>query len=207
MIAEVRIQRTDQNVSDGVITQVRGGPTGEMTVAQAHARYYDAVRRGNVFVAVIPVTALSVLSTTFTGLALVNPVGSGKIFSLLEVCVGISTSTTASAGVVLCGGAQVTAITTNLVTPANAFLGGSPVSATKSVCSSGATITTATQLRSIWDTGLATSATAATPAPMPYIKDQVEGALLIAPGQLISLQAITTAISVHASMTWEEIPQ
>ena len=206
MIQEVRVQRTDQSVSDGVVTQVRGGQTGEMAVAQAHARFYDAVRRGNVFTASIPVTALSVNSTTFTGLAIANPVGSGKIFSLLEVLVGISTSTTASAGVILTGGSQVTAITTNLVTQLNAFMGGGG-SSSKAVCSSGSTITTATQMRSIWDTGLATSATAPTPAPMPFIKDQVDGALLIAPGQLISLQAITTAISVHASFTWEEIPQ
>ncbi len=206
MIQEVRVQRTDQSVSDGVVTQVRGGQTGEMAVAQAHARFYDAVRRGNVFTASIPVTALSVNSTTFTGLAIANPVGSGKIFSLLEVLVGISTSTTASAGVILTGGSQVTAITTNLVTQLNAFMGGGGA-ASKAVCSSGSTITTATQMRSIWDTGLATSATAATPAPMPYIKDQVEGALMLAPGQLISLQAITTAISVIATMTWEEIPQ
>lgn len=205
MIQEIRVQRTDQNVADGTITQLRGGPTGEALVAQAHARYYDAVRRGNVFMAAIPVTALSVNSVTFTGIALINPVGSGKVFSLLEVLVGISTSTTASAGVILTGGAQVAAIATNLVTVQNAYMGGSG-STTKAVVSSGATILTATQLRAIWDTGLATSATAPTPAPMPFIKDQVDGAILIGPGQVVSLQAITTAISVIASMTWEEIP-
>ncbi|MEY4299376.1 MAG: hypothetical protein RIR25_612, partial [Verrucomicrobiota bacterium] len=39
----------------------------------------------------------------------------------------------------------------------------------------------------------------------PYIKDVVDGALVVGPGQLISLQAITTAISVIATFTWEEV--
>jgi hypothetical protein len=206
MITEVRVGSTDVAMSDGVVTMVRGGKTGEMFVADSHARYYDAVRRGNVFMAAIPVTALSVNSTTFTGLALANPVNSGKALVLMEVCVGISTSTTASAGVILTGGAQTTAISTNAVTIQNAYLGKFAGAGSVAFASSGATITTATMMRAIWDTQLATSATAPTPAPAPYIKDQIDGALIIGPGQLVSLQAITTAISVIASITWEEVP-
>lgn len=206
MITELRVQSTDVAMSDGIVTQVRGGKTGEMFVADAHARYYDAVRRGNVFMACIPVTALSVNSTTFTGLALHNPVNSGKALVLMELCLGISTETTAAAGVILTGGAQTTAISTNAVTIQSAYPGKFAGSGSVVTATSGATITTATMMRAIWNTPLATSATAPTPAPTPYIKDQIDGALIIGPGQLVSLQAITTAISVIASMTWEEVP-
>ncbi len=206
MIAELKVQSVDVNMTDGTQAPIRGGKTGEMFVADAHARFYDAVRRGNVFNASIPVTALSVNSTTFTGLALINPVGSGKVLSLMEVLVGIGTATAGAAGVILTGGAQIAAISTNAVTIQNAYMGKSGGSASVAVASSGATILTATMLRAIWNTPLATSGTAATPAPTPFIKDQVDGAILIGPGQVVSLQAITTAISVIASMTWEEIP-
>lgn len=206
MITELRVQSTDVAISDGTITQVRGGKTGEMFVADAHARFYDAVRRGNVFMAAIPVTALSVNSTTFTGLCLANPVNSGKALVLMEVCVGIGTATAAAAGVILTGGAQTAALSTNAVTIQSAYPGKFAGSGSVAFASSGSTIATATLMRAIWNTPLATSGTAPTPAPAPHIKDVIDGALIIGPGQLVSLQAITTAISVIASMTWEEVP-
>jgi hypothetical protein len=39
----------------------------------------------------------------------------------------------------------------------------------------------------------------------PFIRDEIAGLLTIAPGCALSLSALTTAISVLCSITWEEL--
>jgi hypothetical protein len=207
MLNEGRVQSTDIAASDGLIAPPRMGKSLATMTQDAHGRYQDAVRRGNVYIAALTaITALSVNSTTFTGLALANPVGSGKNLVLLNLMavLGVALPTTA-VQLILTGGAQAAAITTNLVTIRNAFIGGGGTGV--GVASSGATIQTASLMRWLYGSLPATSGTQATPtfAP-PFLKDEIAGEIILAPGQLISLQALTTLTSVGAQLSWEEIP-
>lgn len=206
MITELRIQTTDQAVSDGTVTQARGGKTGAQMIQESHARYQDAVRRGNVYtVANQAVLALSVNSTTATGLILTNPAGSGKNLVLLELCVALASSPAGIAVLAIVGtagpGAAANVTHTTPITTGfrNALFGGANGSV--ALVDSAATVPAVQYLRAVPGGPIAS-----TPLTAPFIKDEIAGALTIAPGGCISLQSTTTAISVMASLTWEEVP-
>lgn len=206
MILEGRVQRTDQTVGDGTMTQGRFGPTGELFVADARARYYDAVRRGNVYSAAMQ--AIAVASVTLTAsacLTVTNPVGSGKNLVLMELLAVLASSPAAVAVVSLYGvlnGTAAVTHTTPIVNGAAGFLnmltgtgGGS-----RTLVDSVATVPAPGLLRPI------AAVLATTPLVSPYIKDEIAGALVIPPGGFVSIGALTTACSMVAAITWEEVP-
>ncbi len=93
MLNEGRVQTTDLVVSDGVTIAQRLGKTGETFVADAHGKYYDAVRRGNCYIGasksftVTATTDISPIPAT-TGRSLLgvfNPTSSGKNLFILKI--------------------------------------------------------------------------------------------------------------------------
>jgi hypothetical protein len=208
MILEARSQRTDVNVvADGVIVPLRVGAQQELMVTDSHPRYYDAVRRGNVYFAANTAGgALSLNSTTATGLIVFNPANSGKNLIVIELCVALATAPSGAATLVLTGGVQVTvptgvtAITSgvNGVLPARVGVAGST-----SVAFAYSAATIANTVIQRWVGGGPVATSSITP---PFIKDQIDGALVLTPGSLLSLQCLTTAITVGASISWEEVP-
>jgi hypothetical protein len=70
---------------EGVQLAQRGGKAGDTLISEFHGRYYEQVARGNVFIAASQAVATTTvgLATTYTGLSLANPVGSGKTVSIL----------------------------------------------------------------------------------------------------------------------------
>lgn len=204
MIIEGRTGFGDVAASEGVIAQARFGKTFELMTAHAHARHYDAVRRGNVFCATNQaIIALSVNSATATGLILNNPVGSGKNLVLLELMVALGTAPAGVSVLALVGSkgpaASVTHTTPMTTGFTNALLGGG--NASVALVDTAATIPTPATFRSVPG-----GVVAASSISTPFIKDNIDGALVLAPGTVISLQAYTTAISVIAGLTWEEVP-
>jgi hypothetical protein len=204
MQIEGRVQaRTDMNAADGTITQPRLGQSLELFTSDARARYADAVRRGNVYVAANQAArALSLNSTTATGLILNNPFNSTVNLVLIEVCVALATAPAGAATLVLTGGLQATTPTgTTAESPSvqSALLGSVKVG--QALATRAATIATANIIRAIGGGPVATSSI--TP---PFIRDEIAGAIIMPPGTIISLQCLTTAISAVASFTWEEVP-
>lgn len=190
-----------QTASDGAFPIARSGKLGDVVVSELNGRYYENTYRKNCFFgANTAVQALSVNSTTYTGLALANPAASTVNLVLLEVTAAVASATTGVTEIVL-GYAPTVALTTGSSSGPNGkstLVGGATVSA--GLIGASATLGAApTICRAL------AGFTATTVVSGLAIKDDVGGALIIPPGQLVCIEAVTTAISVIASFTWAEI--
>ena len=210
MLAEIRSGVISS--SDGAIQPGRASRSGALVVADGHARYTEAVARGGSFFTASNTApqALSVNSLTATGLILTNPVGSGKLLALVEVCVSLASLPAGQSTLILAGATSAvlgTVTQTTPLTPRAAFIGGASSVSPVGLVASAATLPTGgnTALR-VLGGGPAATVAGSTAFP-PFIKDEVGGLIVLAPGAFISLQCLTTAITVVASMVWEEIPQ
>ena len=189
-----------QLASDGTNPIVRMGRTAELVVQQLHGRYCEQVVRGNMFRVAnqAAVTTTAALATTWTGLAISNPSGSGvnavvNLFTAAQfavgaaACVGIMTGAGAAAG--------------SLV-PSNCFQGG-PTG--KVMASAGATIATPVLQYVFGQCGsLATTGYGLTPG----LVVDLEGSLIIPPGFFAaSYTTIATTSALIFGFQWEEIPQ
>jgi hypothetical protein len=204
-IIQSTVQTTDLNVSEGIITPFRLGKTRQMLTSLAEGEYMDMLRRGNVFVAVnTAAQALSLNSATATGLILSNPTGSGKNIFLLELCIAPATAPAGASTLIVTGSnvpANYAVTHTTPLTIRNAFLGGGNATSIAFADSAATIPASPTIFRAVGGGPVATGTTQAV-----FIRDQVNGALGMVPGTVISLQCLTTAISVVASMTWVEVP-
>jgi hypothetical protein len=83
----------------GVGLPVLMGDAGELIVRQVTGKYMDAALEGRLFCAAMqtPTTTSTTLNTTFVGLALCNPTGSGKIIIVHQFSYGVTAQITAEA--------------------------------------------------------------------------------------------------------------
>lgn len=193
-------------LTDGANAIGRGGRSGELITADAHGRYQEAATRGNVFLAHnVAAQAVSVaLATTYTGLCLSNPLGSGKNLALLAAQFAISVAEVAIASQHLIGGFSATTAvthTTPLAAPGiqSTFLNGVAQSIAKA--DSAATIPTPgylLPLRSGFTAG-------ALGGPGMGSLIDLGGLIIIPPGGFIAIGALT-AITGFGALVWEEIP-
>lgn len=143
------------------------------------------------------------LSTTQTGFTLTNPFGSGKTLVVLQVNVACTTAPAAAATIVAAANvnpvaAAVTQTTPLTVRKANLGVSGTAVG----LAASAVTLPAApVVVRAI---GGPVGASTISP---PYIRDDVNGALCVAPGCALSINSLTTAISAVISVVWEEIDE
>jgi len=197
--------------SDGTNPVLRGGKLGEAIVSELNGRYYENAYRGNMFYAVnTAAQALSVASSTYTGLVLQNPVGSVKNLVLLEAYWATSIVPTGVGSVVLgWGTAQTAGVPLVLTTGNSSGPNGLSVligSGNKGVAQVGASCTYSvlgaaaapTILRPL--IGIAGAGT-----NMLEYKDEIGGGLIIAPGYNVCIEAITTAITGFAYFSWAEL--
>lgn len=150
--------------------------------------------------------ALSINSTTFTGLAISNPAGSGKNLVIVDASFGVAAALAAVAIVPRLGYAAVVALTQGNATsnkglPTLVGSGGGSVA----LCGASGTLTAApTTLRALGGLQWVTGAGGA--GGQLYAKDEVAGAIIIPPGQMLTLDALVAAATVVASFTWAELP-
>jgi len=180
---------------------------GAQRIVHAHARYQEAVYRGNVWLAANQAgAALSNLSATCTGFCLTNPAASGKLLVLLGIgLIQTSTATTtANAGIQLAANVNPVAaavVHTTPLTVRNALLGGSGTSV--GLADSAATLPAApAAIMNLWQPSVSATATTGIP-PLVYIP--IDGQIILGQGTVVSLSALS-AFSVAAHMIWEEIP-
>jgi hypothetical protein len=177
---------------------------GELGVSEILPRFGATAWSGLLFFAAnTAVQALSVASTTFTGLGVANPAGSGKNLLLIDALVGVATAPTAT-GAIKLGSAATVALTTGNSTGPK----GSPVllgSSGNSVANVGASATLGAAPTTVRPLGGLPWSTGAGFAGVIF-KDEIGGAVIVPPGQMVTIDAFTTAISVIASMTWLELP-
>lgn len=141
------------------------------------------------------------LSTTQTGFTLTNPAGSGKNLVILQANVACTTAPAGAATLVWAANVNpvATAVTqTTPLTVRSAKLGESGAAA--GLAASAVTLPAApVVVRAI---GGPVAGSSISP---PYIRDDVNGALVVEEGCAISINSLTTAISAVISVTWREV--
>lgn len=175
---------------------------GETAVSEILPQYAQTTLDGiSISAANQAAQAVSVaLATTYTGLLLYNPVGSGIIVVPKFIKFALSVAPAGIATIGLIGGfaatGGVTAQTTPLTKQVTLIGSTKPSSA---IALSAATIVTPTWIEHIWDGFTA----AAFPAPQtPY---DCKGDIALLPGAFIAIGALT-AITGLGSITWDELP-
>ena len=190
-----------------LVTSIRLGAFGEQVTAPGRGKYGEPCENGEIFLAANSATqALSVNSATATGIILTNPAGSGVRAEILDVCVSLASLPAGQSSLILTGAfytaEDVAVVHTTPLTVRCSLLG----SEKKAAClaDSAATIPTPAIVRVLGGAPAATVATST--AFPPFIRDEISGLLVLEPNTVISLQALTTAMTVVASITWREIP-
>lgn len=193
-----------QSLQDGVVSTVRTGRAGEMSVSELHAPYYEQTSRGNVYHASnVAAQAVSVaLATTYTGLCLSNRLGNTKNLVLLTAGYALTVAPAGIASLHLIAGYSASTNvthTTPLASPGiqSGLLGVGPASSAN--VDSAATIVNPGYLMSLLG-GFTAAALPAGPAQPIDIKGQI----VIPPGGWVALGALT-AVTGIGSMSWMEV--
>jgi hypothetical protein len=200
---------TQQSLGDGVIVHPWIGAQSQVITQDWAPRYSELARRGVLFNGANQAgQAITNLIAAATGLILINPLGSGKNLWVIDIVVAqTSASTTSQPAITLAANTNPLALGSyTLTTPLtiNSALLGSIATPSAKLLSSATLPAAPAIVRTIWQAqNLATAAT--TGSAVPYVKDEVAGAIGVAPGCAISLSA-TAAISAISSITWCELP-
>jgi hypothetical protein len=200
--------------SDGTRFELRQDKTGALVVSVAHAKYREAVARGNVFIqavksaTVTATTDISPLPAT-TGRVLVgalNPLGSGKRFSILKIGMATVSGTP--------GGPFYIDVVPNCGVAATLAASSSPVSAStlQGTGSAGRGFAAAVPAQAAVGTmirPLGGAAAIAAGAGMYDITEDVDGLIELPENSLIGITAHATGTSqvVSGFIAWEEITQ
>lgn len=187
---------------DGVGLAIRVDDDGKIISMPGASKYADAALAGRIFHSanINMVTTSTTLNTTFVGLGLCNPTGSGKNVIVLEF--GYAFIAASAAGLIL---ALAVTDDTGFAQDANAPIICGKYGAAASVCytDEGATITAPTIVKII--TQRADAATT-TFQSYPCIVD-IGGSIVLPPGYAIVTDTTTAAGASTAqfSFMWEEV--
>ena len=191
-------------VSDGADAEIRMGRYGCAAVMDSHARYYDAVSRGNCYIASMQAAAAlgTALTATAVTMTLFNPAGSGRNLVLMQTTLAVVVGTTA--GFVVYGvngtaGQAAPTVTTVLASGIqNALVGGGNTAV--GVVYSAATLPAAPVARRVLAGIIST-----TPGGVHTIIDNVEGGIILQPGMMVTVQGVTSNATGVISYLWEEV--
>lgn len=199
--------------ADGATNVIRVDRTGCLVTQDSHGKFYEAIKRGNVYFLSIEGANPTAYAGAAAGtplLAIYNPTNSGKDISILQSSIGILTEGTGMAaqafeywiGVPSAIGTGALSLPTNMYTQKT---GGSISSCFANVALT-AQAGTLVFLRAIVSIGV-TPGTTATKDVVNGV-DLVDGAIVISPGTLLVIGAAGTgtAAKIDASIIWEEIP-
>lgn len=191
-----------QNGADGSTPiTVRLGQQGDQIASALHGDHYEQVVRGNVFsvnTQGTAVTTTAALATTWTGLGISNPAGSGKNLVLLKFS-ATQFAVGAAATIGILGGIGVLAAS---LTPQSRLIGGGQVSIANA--SAGATISTPLLIQTFGSVGsLATTGYGLENG----IYVDINGAIVVPPGSFIgTYTSIVTTTALNFGFVWEECP-
>lgn len=192
-------------ISDATVRTSRLGQDGASVVQEGHSRYTEPTIRKNTYTCAdlggTPVATQAGLSATTPALTLWNPAGSGVNLIVNTATVGFTTlsgTTTFVLGVSTGVQTAPTATTTGQVMNNLIGNGASPLGQ----CYRVATLNAAPLMaRVIGSQGGGTN------TGTSMLIDHVDGELAIAPGELLTIQTLTSAATIVASFSWEELAQ
>lgn len=201
-----------QVLSDGTFSQPRLGHAGEVNTADAHARFYEQTYRsknfaGNTAVAGVAGQQAAALAAT-CALGLCNPTASGINAIINRLTIGYISGTMGLCTYVwaLYTAQGATAAAGTAITP-KALNGGAAVS----FCTlgTGTSVTAGAPTIMLRGTGISSGAYAGGAACQPLMVDNVDGAIILPPGQalvLFGVGAAGTTEKLNFSLEWEESP-
>lgn len=147
---------------------------------------------------------LSTVSTTCTGLAISNPIGSGVDVIMWKAAFVPSTAPAGAAVVGLAVSPGIQATNNTHTTPAvihNAIANGSDASVGKALCDSAATLVGTP----VWLWPMASVVAASSITPTKYL-EEINGSIILPPGTHLSFSYLTTAAVGIAAFSWVEVP-
>jgi hypothetical protein len=207
MLFEGLVQaRTDCSLLDGEWGMLRLGQSLEVFTSDAHPRYWDMNRRGNLYTCggASDTGTMSVASTNVIGLILTNPPNSPVLVSLVQIIVASkgSPGNAVTLGLYGASGGTVTHTTPIAV---NSLIQGS-LAQGWALADHHAQLpnnSTFGVIRALGGTPVASGAVQGN-----YLTDDVAGAIILEPGSVVALQQVqgAGAYSPRALFVWEEIP-
>lgn len=198
-------QQTATGLGTGIIAPLRADPQSSLLVSGYHGRYYNVTRDGKGFsVASQAVATTTVgLATTYTGLVISNPVGSGinMVLNKASLMQSVIQSTQVEAYALAIGFNATTNVThTTPATPQSNLIGSGLSAIGKADVS--ATLPTAP----LYDTFFTNTGTATADATSTMLAD-LEGSKVLQPGAyaLFVTPAQASVAGLWFSFSWEEI--
>jgi len=200
-------QPTISTLSAGTTPPVRQGQLGDVIVSELHGRYYETAYRRNMYTATLTAgtTTSAALSTTFTGLLLLNPNNSQVNIVVNKVGFSFLVAFTAAAAIGLQTGNQSTALLSGLTTTNTSVRPTYVGAGIGTGLTYSAATTTGPVLQQLFGAGL-TGAITTTPQVFSYF--DLEGSLILPPGAWVGSYTSTASGSSGMFMTiqYEEIP-
>ena len=196
-----------QTLVTGGIGPLRLDERGALIVNNGGGRYYEAVKRGNVYIAANQTGCVWTvgLATTYTGLCLTNPLGSGKNLSILGVSHQEVVAPTGIAAVYLAGLYHATAVTQSVASTILRANIGPSAAASIALAATGATLPAAPKILMNLTAGHTSGAlsTSANPA-----FTELGGLLVVEPGGFLLIANFTIGVAVgqQGAFIWEEVP-
>ena len=209
-----------QKNQSGSTTNAVVGENGDLLASQLHGKYYNANANGKLYYAsnAAAGAAFTIFSnTSFVGLALFNPAGSGKKLEIVRASVGMdaNAATAASAW----GYAWQTGVGASLVGTAAPISGSTAITATRGSCTCGvagqgdsvvtalSAVTLSAALAWGRNANFGTGTGAITVAWGAMLYEDLEGTIIVPPGTLFTLtSAILSGITGVGSLIWAELP-
>jgi hypothetical protein len=185
------------NADGAEIVRSRFAETGEQVIAQGHGPNYEQAGRGKVFWASSQAVVTFGAALTATGVTfhLANPVGSSVNLEILQTRITVLTVTAAGGIVYAWNAPSLTNVTAGTALTVNSLNGAPGIAQAKA----------ATTLPAV-PVAIAALASAVTAAGIFQITDYVDGAIVVAPGAVLSIQGITYTGTSLLSMYWAECP-
>ena len=193
-----------QTIAAGGYSVGRGARSGALVTCDAHGRFAEAVRTGNVYIGAnplgTPVTTQAGLSATTPALTVYNPSTSLVNLEILTITIGITTAPAANTQLCLAYNlaTAVAPASTTAATLVNAKVGTTAIG-------TGAAYRIATLATAPVACRILGGIEAASSTAFDSIIDHVDGEIIVTPGVAVSIQA-TTAVAIVATISWEEVP-
>jgi len=191
----------EQTLSNGSAGPIRIDKTGAL-VTSSYGKYAEAVLQGKVFVAAnqAKVAVTADFATSYTGLVVENPAGSGKNLIMIGFSYAAEEAIATAVGIGLMTGADA-GDAAAVIVPRNRLTGGP---ASIAVVDNACTLTGTPVLEQLITTAWTEATTAGTLA-QPNVVD-LDGSLVITPGYYVAVMATAAvAASMLFGFMWIEI--
>lgn len=186
--------------SDGSQGETRLGRTGEVIVAEAHGRYFEAAARGAIFHAAMQAGAAfgTTLTAAAATLTLYNPAGSNVLLVLLHASAALTAAPAGNAALVYAVSTNPVAAPPAAVTPAVVRCSRLGPSTGKGLAYTAATLPGIPAVARILGNFSAN-------ASAGIVSDDLNGALVIPENTAVTIQGMGAATTGIVALSWEEV--